>query len=73
MVSSDFKRMQRNMKLKPEQDEKTKKDQNDIFCACVLRLSDSLAITMPLPPLAVIMKPALMTEMMARPSAFAIT
>lgn len=39
----------------------------------ILRLSGSLAITTPLPPLAVIMKPALMTEMMARPSALAIT
>lgn len=39
----------------------------------VLRLSANLAITTPLPPLAVTRKPALMTEMMARPSALAIT
>lgn len=39
----------------------------------VLRLSASRAMTMPLPPRAVIMKPALITEMIARPSAFAIT
>lgn len=39
----------------------------------VLRLSASREMTMPLPPRAVIMKPALMTEMMARPSAFAMT
>lgn len=43
------------------------------YCPLVSRLSASLAITMPLPALAVTMKPALMTEMMARPSALAIT
>ncbi|TNN35124.1 hypothetical protein EYF80_054717 [Liparis tanakae] len=39
----------------------------------VSRLSASLAMTMPLPPLAVIMKPALTTEMMASPWALAMT
>lgn len=55
------------VKTKEEEEEK---EEIQIF---VLRLSAILAITTPLPPLAVTRKPALMTEMMARPSALAIT